>query len=490
MQTYANDLRLAAREMTLQSEQLSKTRESAKQSSQEAQQRQTQLKSLHDKVSSLTTENSALTAERDALKSSLASLHNSQKDLTTRLARAEARRTALLAQLAAADVQRLELQAKLRDDDPRRLAALNRLRRPPPAPSWPSSLSPIHIGKSPSEAQLLSLFPDMSVEPSEQDELVRDFEREALEMETSLEHHVELARAHPAFPSIYPSQFSPLPAVQLGAPALDAAATANATSSVGMASSVGKESPTKDIEGVAGCSQPVQDVERSEREACSKCPGQGSKAQATADVVNDVIALPVRRAEEPVVRAVAEQRMRNRSHFLCTAGNRIQEKPVDLVRGVATLHHIGSLPILQRVVATTLFKELEEPAEDPKHHHESGRQANSDAKQPNIEGTGRAVLADEGSSSSYASDEITKLSTHNRQTGSQDDLALRNTVHGEEEQPLALGRAPWVDTLNPAIHTASLSLSSSLCAPVSREMGIVTSSGVMPSGSAEDLASA
>lgn len=258
MQRYADDLRLAAHELSVQSQQLTVVEEAAKESTKQSTRRAKELQTLHDNASALSVTVETLTAERDAAREEVTFLRSRLNDVSTKLARSDARRDILEKEIAAARLVKLELLSKLRIDEDERLSALNSLRRPTAlrAPLIPqgspsthsitseTALSPLAVAKSPSESMLLSLHPDLEMSDDEESELnFRQAERAGRELEANMVHKFPLAdRLKPENIAFNVRRKLNLPDVKLGKPAVRANAGREERKHGGISKTAGQSS--------------------------------------------------------------------------------------------------------------------------------------------------------------------------------------------------------------------------------------------------------
>lgn len=235
MQRYADDLRRAARELSVQSQQLTSVEEAAKETKKESSRRAAELQTLRDRVSTLSASVANVTAERNVARAEAAKLHARLARMSTQLAKSDARRETLEKELAAASLVRLELMSKLLTDENERLSALNKLRHPSaarPRPFLPdspgtkpftneSALSPLSVAKSPSTSMLLSLHPDLAFSDDDDEFDFKTADRTARELEERMEHRFpEADRIRPARSPIRLRRRLDVPVVELGKPAI------------------------------------------------------------------------------------------------------------------------------------------------------------------------------------------------------------------------------------------------------------------------------
>lgn len=237
MQRYADDLRRAARELSVQSQQLTSVEEAAKESRKESTRRAKELQSLKDKVASLTASVETLTKERDTARDEARNLLARLATLSTELAKSDARREILEKEVAAASLVRLELLSKLRTDENERISALNSLRHPAAAklpaflhgsPGVPivtseRALSPMSVAKSPSESMLLSLHPDLNVSDDDDDEFdFKKADRAARELEQRMQRnfHEQGSLDMQSNSAVKIRRTLEVPVVELGKPAI------------------------------------------------------------------------------------------------------------------------------------------------------------------------------------------------------------------------------------------------------------------------------
>lgn len=543
MQRSMAQMRRMVRELSLRSEQLSSAREAEKASKTESARRAVELRALRDRVAALTQQAGALTLERDRARADAAGLRVRVADLSTRLAKADVRREALEKEIAALTLVRLELQSKLRSDESQRISALNQLRRPSLAPprsptevptSDSRALSPLPVTKSPSESQLLSLEPDLTVSDGEEDNAVRAFEREGLTLERRLEERLESERRR-AVMEHRPAGLNimSVPTVELGKSAVSAAAVQSVR---GLARDEGgtdasgkgpRSSPVPEEQGTAHCAarhgaktpfnvedegtncevddhgSPVEDValiphvsqlgmssadtalsdvaskvvdaviaDVSERTARMR---EAPLTDVVADVVEDLFTVIVRCTESLSQGHKVTKSETATSSPPSGSEQRKGEKPKanDDARGMGTGPRRESLQIDVQNKAKSIYvvDSMYRELDECIVSSNSGKNAVGHTKKTEFD------PALEGSPGkpwrSPSVDDMRILAPERRFP--EESVALRNAVVDEHSGPLSLGRLPWVDFLSPRVQPQDgpVSLATALKPLLIDEIGIV-----------------